>query len=442
MDQDYIEFNNLEFEQENRKFLKKKRLKDDKMFQETNDFSNSISINSNNNYFQCSNKSDGFSSDFSEEKYTDKNENMDLSLEKFKNIMNSDEKYSNKEESISENGLYIIQNNPTIIKNNNNNINKKETKYTQNNIKNKKIKISDEDYLKYGKRKYQKDNVSQKLFKNFNDWIINIIENKIPNSLRKKIFPPDYDIFTHNTNYKDIRFFLDTQYKNILIMTKKDKENLDKLLILKGIKKQRKYNETTLNDKEFKDAEILLRKFKKIEENEKIEDNKIIIFIIDILIEKGYKKADEEKIFFKKDKDNFNQLLVEYKIKKYFKNQEKNENLIEDIEKIKTIEELKMTLRELLLKFFESKSKEFENFKMEVKENNKYYESLYGFNLLILNESKTSCGFIDMIERNCDIPNNKIKTLNHITNYFINKKINKNEIDKYIELYPEKNIDN
>ena len=442
MAQGYIEFNNLEFEQENRKFLKKKRLKDDKMFQETNDFSNSISINSNNNYFQCSNKIDRFNSDFSDEKYTDKNENMDLSLEKFKNIMNSDKKFSNKEESISENNLYIIQNNPTIIKNNNNNINKKETKYTQNNIKNKKIKISDEDYLKYGKRKYQKDNVSQKLFKNFNDWIINIIENKIPNSLRKKIFPPDYDIFTHNTNYKDIRFFLDTQYKNILIMTKKDKENLDKLLILKGIKKQRKYNETTLNDKEFKDAEILLRKFKKIEENEKIEDNKIIIFIIDILIEKGYKKADEEKIFFKKDKDNFNQLLVEYKIKKYFKNQEKNENLIEDIEKIKTIEELKMTLRELLLKFFESKSKEFENFKMEVKENNKYYESLYGFNLLILNESKTSCGFIDMIERNCDIPNNKIKTLNHITNYFINKKINKNEIDKYIELYPEKNIDN
>ena len=301
------------------------------------------------------------------------------------------------------------------------------------------MKISDEDYLKFGKRKYQKDNISQKLFKKFNDWIIKKIEKKIPNPLKKKIFPPNHDIFTHNTNSKDIRFYLDVQIKNIITMTKNDKESLDQLLIIKGIKKQRKYNETTLNHKDIENAKILLKKLKKIE---KIEDNEIINLIIDILIERGYKKSDEEKKLFKKDKDNFNQLLSEYKIKKSFKNQEKNEKQIEYIEKIKIIEELGMTLRESLLIFFDSNSKEFEDFKSEVKENDEYFKYLNGFSLLDLNESKTSCGFIDMIERDCVIPDEKIKILNHITNYFINKKIKKNEIDKYIELYPEKNNEN
>ena len=222
-------------------------------------------------------------------------------------------------------------------------------------------------------------------------------------------------------------------------MTKNDKESLDQLLIIKGIKKQRKYNETTLNHKDIENAKILLKKLKKIE---KIEDNEIINLIIDILIERGYKKSDEEKKLFKKDKDNFNQLLSEYKIKKSFKNQEKNEKQIEYIEKIKIIEELGMTLRESLLIFFDSNSKEFEDFKSEVKENDEYFKVLNGFSLLDLNESKTSCGFIDMIERDCVIPDEKIKILNHITNYFINKKIKKNEIDKYIELYPEKNNEN
>ena len=133
--------------------------------------------------------------------------------------------------------------------------------------------------------------------------------------------------------------------------------------------------------------------------------------LIDILIEKGYKKIDGEKIFFKKDKDNFNQLLIEYKIKKSNNHQKKNEKQIEDIEKIKEIEELIMTLRKLLLIFFESKSKEFEDFKTEVKVNNEYFQLLKGFSLLELNESKTSCGFIDMVENDCDIPNGKKKFL-------------------------------
>jgi len=163
--------------------------------------------------------------------------------------------------------------------------------------------------------------------------------------------------------------------------------------------------------------------------------------IIDILIEKGY-KSKEEKILFKKDKDKFKQLLVEFEITTSREHREKNDKHIQDIKKMKTIEELRMTLRELLLKFYESKSKEFEDFKKEVEENNENIELLYKFSVFELNESKTSCGFIDMIEKDCDIPNEKIKILNHITNYFSNKKINKAEIDKYLELYPEENNEN
>ena len=425
---------NFESETERNKFLKKKHLKerDDNMIQETLDFSNSISNTFDNNNSHYLSISDPLISDSIDDKNNNESQEQKLSSEEIYKIMSSPgSKDFNKEESNTENNFYYIQNNSTKIK---------ETKDIPINIqKNKKMKISEEDYLKFGKRKYQKDNISQKLFKKFNDWIIKIIEKKIPNSRKKKIFPPNHDIFTHNTNLKDIRFYLDVQIKNIMTMTKNDKESLDKLLIIKGIKKQRKYNETTLNDKEFKKAKILLKKLNKIE---KIEDNEIINLIIDILIERGYKKSDEEKIFFKKDKDNFNQLLSEYNIKKSFKNQEKNEKQIEYIEKIKIIEELRMTLRELLPIFFDSNSKEFEDFKSEVKENDEYFKILNGFSLLDLNEYKTSCGFIDMVERDCDIPDSKIKILNHITNYFINKKINKNEIEKYIELYPEKNNKN
>ena len=460
MDQGYFDFKaKSEYEPElfidkgSKKYLNKKRLKaqnrikeDGNMFLEINKFSNSISKNTISMNFTCPTAPDGFIFDIFDEKYINKTEDIDLSLEDSTKIINSSNSVGidifNKEESITENDFSDIQNIPTIIKNKNDS-DKKEIKDNPDNIKNnKKIKISDNDYLNYGKRKNQKDNVSLKLFKKFNDWIIKIIENQIPEPLKKKINPPDHDIFTHNTNSKDIRVFLDIQIKNILIMTKNDKESLDHLLIIKGIKKQRKYNETTLNDKEFKDAEILLKMLNKIEEKEKKEKNEIINLIIEVLVEKGYKKAKEEKIFFKKDKDNFNHLLSEYNIKKSFKNQEKNEIQIEEMEKLKTIAELKMTLRELLLVFFEGKCNEFEDFKKDVKEINEYFELLNGFSLLELNKSKTSCGFIQMIERDCDIPQEKIKIVNHITNYFINKKINKVEIDKYLELYAEENNDN
>ena len=232
MSQDYCETKyNLEFEfteKGNTKFLNKKLLKDkshikedDDIFQETNDFSNLNSNFANNINLYFPN--------------TYKSENIALNFEVNTKMMNSyttfGNQYFNKEELIKENF-------PTEIKTNNNKINKEETKNIQNNNnENKNIKISYEVYIKYGKRKYQKDNISQKIFKNFNDWIIKKIEKQIPENLKIIILPPNYVIFTHNTNLKDIRFFLDIQIKNIIIMTKNDIESLDELLIIKGIKK-------------------------------------------------------------------------------------------------------------------------------------------------------------------------------------------------------------
>ena len=135
-----------------------------------------------------------------------------------------------------------------------------ECKKNNTKTKNKKF-ITEFD----SQRKIQMDNYSIKLFKAINDWVIFKIQNQIPDSLsqKKKINPPDYDVFTHNTNLLDIRFFLDIQYKNILQMTKQDKEKLDQLLILLNIKKPillDKKKETDLNDKEYDLAKKLLIK--------------------------------------------------------------------------------------------------------------------------------------------------------------------------------------
>ena len=62
----------------------------------------------------------------------------------------------------------------------------------------------------------QKDNFSLKLLKYTCDWILKIINEKIPKSFDIKIYRPKYNIFTHNTNLVDLYIFLDISYKNIL----------------------------------------------------------------------------------------------------------------------------------------------------------------------------------------------------------------------------------
>ena len=60
-----------------------------------------------------------------------------------------------------------------------------------------------------------KDNFSIKLFTNLNHWILERL-NSNSKEKKNKIHPPNYDIFTHDTNFVDIYVFLDIKYKNFL----------------------------------------------------------------------------------------------------------------------------------------------------------------------------------------------------------------------------------
>ena len=57
-------------------------------------------------------------------------------------------------------------------------------------------------------------------------------------------------------------------------MIKKDKESLDHLLIIKDIKKERKYNETTLNDNELKNEENFFKILEKQKKMKKLTKKK------------------------------------------------------------------------------------------------------------------------------------------------------------------------
>ena len=62
----------------------------------------------------------------------------------------------------------------------------------------------------------QKGNFSLKLLKYTCDWILKIINEKIQKYSNIKIYRPNYNIFTHNTNLVNLYIFLDISYKNIL----------------------------------------------------------------------------------------------------------------------------------------------------------------------------------------------------------------------------------
>ena len=313
-------------------------------------------------------------------------------------------------------------------------------------------------------RKIQIDNYSIKLFKAINDWIITKIQNQIPNSLseKKKISPPDYEAFTHNTNLIDIRFFLDIKYKYILQMTKLDKEKLDQLLIFLGIRKPislDKKSETELNDKEYDLAKKLLEtenkniqmedfvtnktmiplneidNFEYIDGNEifDIDKEKIKYEIIKLLIKKGYKNENEKKLF-KKDKIYLNQLFVEFKLKNSYDFPNRNKMLIHEIEKIKEIKELNMTLREIINNFYRSHADFKLFYENKVKDIDKYFKSINNYFLSEIYDN--TCGFIKMVE---SYSKKNEKLIKNLTEYFRNKAINELETKKYKENYP-KNI--
>ena len=114
------------------------------------------------------------------------------------------------------------------------------------------------------------------------DWILKIINEKIPKSSDIKIYRPNYNIFTHNTNLVDLYIFLDISYKNILCMTPEDKTALNQLLIDIGIKKRvkKKKVEINKNTKDYKYAKKLLLSDNYIDESnmeQNIDINNLIL---------------------------------------------------------------------------------------------------------------------------------------------------------------------
>lgn len=168
-------------------------------------------------------------------------------------------------------------------------------------------------------RKHQIDNFSQKFLKAVNDWILPKINNKIEKILGEKFSPPNYDIITHNANKKDLYFFINFKFKNILTFTLKDKQMLDELRKIKG-DKQRKLPKIKLNDKEKQNLIKLLEVYNKKDSSKKNELNeKDINSLIQILIENKYKNSNDESLIFS-DKINLDKLLIENKIIKKKKN--------------------------------------------------------------------------------------------------------------------------
>lgn len=281
-------------------------------------------------------------------------------------------------------------------------------------------------------RSFQKDNFSIKLFTKINGWII----NRIQNSKNIKLYRPNYNIFTHNTNLIDIYIFLDIQYKNILCMTPKIKETLDKLFIDLKIKNKFKQKKSPLNEKskEYDDAIKLISLYNDIKENEIIKIDDVNRLIIKILIKEGFKEPNDNNLY-KKDKDNIKLLLIKNNKKGTYDYQNKSKKNIID----KEIEELNMTLREVIKAFYQS-GNEFTQFskqvekiveKVKIQKNNEYS---------LLDNTVEYNGFFKMIEEDCGLNNEQKNKIRDFTNYFRNKILNEEELMKYRENLLQKNV--
>lgn len=157
-------------------------------------------------------------------------------------------------------------------------------------------------------------------------------------------------------------------------MQPRDKEELNQLLIDLKIKKSRKktsLNYNNYNTKDYKNALKLINKYKNLDKNKKMDNNEIKMNIVNILKKEGLKCNNDDNIY-KKDKDNINQLLINNGEKKSFNFQEKNRNIIKEVAKKIEIKELNMTLKELIVSFYNSN--EFIPFKNEVEEIDKNFK--------------------------------------------------------------------
>ena len=339
------------------------------------------------------------------------------------------------------------------------NITKYIQEYPQDKIKlnskngNEKDNIPENENI-LSERGKKKDNFSIKLLKALNDWIFDKII--IPKSPKSKIYRPNYKIVTHNTNLLDLYIYLDLQYKNILTLTPEIKEALDQLLIDMGIKKLRKEKELEIKKytKEYENAKRLLKKYQYIDNNIKEEDININTLIIKLLKNKGLKDPKEDKLF-KKDKENINKLIKEKEEKKTFGLQDKNKD---NFKKLSNINELNYRLRKLIILFYES-GKEFKEFSKKVKQisENVKLQKKSSYSLLdydkdkdknndqdicnfieISNDNDTDNeqknGFIRMVKEDVHLTQDQKDEINVLTNYFYNKNLNIEELQKYREI--------
>ena len=281
-----------------------------------------------------------------------------------------------------------------------NKISKKENEFQQEMDSNENgVNIIQTPKIKVSQRGIQKDNFSIKLFKDLNDWILKGINS---NKANPKIYTPNYDIFTHNSNLVDIFVFLSIKYKYLLCITPQDKEDLDQILIDLKIKKKNKKKKT-------------------------------------LLIEKTNNYKDEKKVddcTYKKDKDNnYPLFIIKKKEKKTRGYQIKNRNNLIDKEinlKDKDNEKLNMTLRELIFDFYKSPN-EFNKFRpkvLEIDENFKKQKKNNTYSLL----DKEYAGFIRMIEEDCNLNVEQKKKVKDFTDYFSNKELSVEELQKYREI--------
>ena len=435
--------------------------------QDKDSFSSDLFIQSVDNFFGPSPNSDiflnesliqsnlGFSNDYFEINSSGPDDILklpqpSLDMPKPQNFFLQKKRSNENEESISENINNIsFKSNKSKIKlksenendqwnenNNNNNIkeNPKKISSTKEDSKNKKIIVPAQiAEIKKGdinnERSSQKDNFSINLFTKINAWIINDIISKYPNL---KIYRPNYYFFTHNTNMTDIYIYLDIQYKNIVCITPEIKEELDLLLIGLKIKKKCKRKETQLTEKskEYKGVLKLLIIYKYINENDKLDIDKVNKLIIKLLITEGYKDANDDKLY-KKDKDNINHLLIKNNLKKSYDYQNKNRNNINGHE----ISEINKTLRELIILFYKS-GKEFENFSQETEKIIKINENIkiQKYNKYSLLDNSECNGFIKMIEEDCGLNDKQKEAVRDFTNYFHDRELSIEELKKYRDI--------
>jgi hypothetical protein len=280
---------------------------------------------------------------------------------------------------------------------------------------------SKETEKKSSERKSQKDNAWIKTMSFING---NIFQKYQAQIKKHQIHKPNYLIFTHNANLIDDKFYLGLTYKNILQLTYKDYLEVNDLLIKLGLKKKSKLKESFLNKKEVEDAKKLLRLSSIIDEKDKLSykevENKLILF----LKEKELKPLKEDSLYAK-DKHIMKDELIKLKEKTSYNLQKP---LDEDID----IKELDMTLKDIILGIYSDKDAHNKLARLLEDIDNKFQKEHKHNSFSLL--QKEDNGFIKMINEDCALSGKQLLIINELHEYFIDKALNKENINQYKKL--------